>query len=69
MNTPQLVAAVVAHARKQHEDSKWDIVVCGMTYAEVREVIAKADAKTARGAIRAMSDHLDSIVVRIPVMV
>lgn len=69
MNTPQLVAAVVAHARKQHEDSKWDIVVCGMTYTEVRDVITKADAKTARGAIRAMSDHLDSIVVRIPVMV
>lgn len=69
MNAPQLVAAVVAHARKQHEDSKWDIVISGMTYTEVRDVITKADAKTARGAIRAMSDHLDSVVVRIPVLV
>lgn len=69
MNTPQLVAAVVAHAREQHEDSKWDIVVCGMTHAEVKDVIVKAGAKTPRGAIRAMSDHLDTVVVRIPVLV
>lgn len=63
MNTPQLVAAVVAHARKQHEDSKWDIVVSGMTHAEVREIIEKYSAKTPRAAVRAMSDHLDSLVV------
>ena len=69
MNTPQLVAAVVAHALRQHEDSKWDILVSGMTRAEVRDVITKAGAKTAKGAIRAMSDHLDTVVVRIPVLV
>lgn len=69
MNTPQLAAAVVAHAKDQHEDSKWDIVVCGMTYVEVAEVITQAGAKTARGAVRAMSEHLDNIVVRIPVLV
>lgn len=59
MNKPQLVAAVVAHAKKQHEDSAWDIVITGMTRAEVEQVIVKAGAKTANGAIRAMREHLD----------
>lgn len=62
MNTPQLAQAIVNHARKQHEDSKWDIVISGMTYAEVREVVEKAGARTPRAAVRAMSDRLDSLV-------
>ena len=57
-NVPQLVAAVVAHARKQHEDSEWDIVITGMTYQDVADVIAKRGAHTPKGAIRAMRDHL-----------
>jgi hypothetical protein len=67
MNMPQLATAVVQHAKGQHEDSKWDIVVAGMTYEEVRDVITKAGAKTPRGAVRAMSEHLDSLVVLLPV--
>lgn len=60
-NVPQLVQAVVAHARKQHEDSEWDIVISGMTYQDVAEVVAKYAAKTPKGAIRAMRDHLASV--------
>jgi hypothetical protein len=63
MNAPQLVAAVAAHARDQHEDSKWDVVLSGMTRDEVAEVISKAQAKTPRSAIRAMSRHLDDMLV------
>lgn len=57
-NVPQLVAAVVAHAKKQHEDSEWDIVITGMTYQDVVDVLAKYDVRTQKGAIRAMRDHL-----------
>jgi hypothetical protein len=62
-NTPQLVSAVVAHAKQQHEDSAWDIVITGMTREDVAEVITKAGAKTPRGAIRAMRDRLDDLVL------
>jgi hypothetical protein len=54
---------VAAHARDQHEDSKWDVVLSGMTRDEVAEVISKAQAKTPRSAIRAMSRHLDDMLV------
>jgi hypothetical protein len=57
-NVPQLVAAVVAHARKQHEDSEWDIVLSGMTHQDVVDILAKYAVKTPKGAIRAMRDHL-----------
>jgi hypothetical protein len=62
-NIPQLVAAVVAHAKREHEDSVWDIVITGMTRDEVAEVITKAGAKTPKGAIRAMRDRLDDLVL------
>jgi hypothetical protein len=62
-NVPQLVAAVVAHASKQHEDSEWDIVISGMTYNEVAEIITKGGARTPRAAIRALRDHLASMVL------
>ena len=58
-NTQQLVQAVVAHARKQHEDSEWDIVITGMTYQEVADVVNKLQAKTPKSAIRAMRYHLE----------
>ncbi len=60
-NMPQLVQAVVNHASKQHEDSEWDIVITGMTYQDVADVITKHAAKTPKGAIRAMRDHLASL--------
>jgi hypothetical protein len=60
-NVPQLVAAVVSHARKQHEDSEWDIVISGMTFQEVADVLAKYEAKTPKGAIRAMRAHLATL--------
>jgi hypothetical protein len=60
-NVPQLVQAVVNHARKQHEDSEWDIVLSGMTYQDVADVVAKRSAHTPKGAIRAMRDHLDEL--------
>lgn len=61
-NVPQLVQAVVSHARQQHEDSEWDIVITGMTHTEVAGVIISAGAKTPNGAIRAMRDRLADLV-------
>ena len=63
VNVPKLASAIVAHARRQHEDSKWAIVVEGMTYSEVRGVVEVSRARTARAAIRAMDEHLDSLLV------
>lgn len=64
-NVQQLVQAVVAHARKQHEDSEWDIVITGMTFQDVADILVKYEAKTPKSAIRAMRFHLE---VERPVM-
>jgi len=66
-NVPQLVQAVVNHASKQHEDSEWDIVITGMTRQEVVDVLAKYEARTPKGAIRAMRAHLATLVEAVPV--
>lgn len=65
-NLPQLVQAVVQYARKQHEDSEWDIVITGMTKQDVADVITKYKSKTPKSAIRAMRAHL---LLRDPVSV
>ncbi len=58
-NVQQLVQAVVKYASKQHEDSAWDIVITGMTFQDVADIIAKYEAKTPKSAIRAMRFHLE----------
>ncbi len=60
-NTGRLVAAVLKHASEQNEDSAWTHVTEAMTRYDIAAVVA--EARTPRQAIRAMRDHLDSLLV------
>ena len=62
-NTERLVSAVLKHAGEQHEDSAWEHVTEAMTRYDIVAVIVSAEARTPRQAIRAMRDHLDSLLV------
>ncbi len=62
-NIERLVAAVLAHANRQHEDSQWAHVTESMTRYDIAAVVVSAEARTPRQAVRAMRDHLDSLLV------
>jgi hypothetical protein len=62
-NTGRLVSAVLKHAGEQHEDTAWTHVTEAMTRYDIAAVVVSAEARTPRQAIRAMRDHLDSLLV------
>lgn len=59
----RLVSAVLAHAGRQHEESKWAIVTETMTRETIAGVLRVAEARTPRQAVRAMQRHLDMLTL------
>jgi hypothetical protein len=54
-----LIAAVKAHALTHYEESGWDIVIETYSDSVIAEIIGKC--RTAKGAIRAVKQHVSPI--------